>query len=49
MSRLIVPLSVFFFVFWIGGNVLSAGLQITKANADRLANQMCSVTQDCNW
>jgi hypothetical protein len=48
MSKIIVPLGAFFLVFWIGGNVLSAGLQITKANADRLAVQMCNVTQDCN-
>lgn len=48
MPRLIAPLTVFFIVFWVGGNVLSAGLQIAKVNADRLADRMCEVTSDCN-
>ena len=48
MSRLIVPATAFFILFWVGGNVLSAGLQISKAHADRLAYQMCEVTSDCN-
>lgn len=47
MTRLFVPVATFFIIFWVGGNVLSAGLQITKANADRLADRMCEVTADC--
>tara|TARA_R110000868_G_scaffold85610_7_gene240710 strand:- start:4764 stop:4910 length:147 start_codon:yes stop_codon:yes gene_type:complete len=47
MNRLIVPFITFFILFWVGGNVLSAGLQIAKANADRLADTMCEVTSDC--
>jgi hypothetical protein len=47
MTRLIVPLTTAALCFWIGGNALSAGLQITKAHADRLAVTMCEVTQDC--
>ena len=47
MTRLIVPATVAAFALWIGGNVLAAGLQITKANADRLAVTLCEVSQDC--
>lgn len=47
MNRLILPLILFFLTFWVGGNLLSAGLQITKANADRLAERLCTVTEDC--
>ncbi len=47
MTRLIVPAGATLLMLWIGGGVLSAGLQITKANADRLAVTMCEVSQDC--
>lgn len=47
MTRLILPLSAFALTLWVGGGLLSAGLQITKANADRLAVTMCEVSQDC--
>lgn len=47
MTRLVLPLTTFAILFWIGGNVLTAGLQISKANADRLADKMCQVTSDC--
>lgn len=45
--RSILPLGFLAISLWVGGNVLSAGAQITKANADRLAVAMCEVTQDC--
>jgi hypothetical protein len=47
MTRLIVPAGATLLMLWIGGGVLSAGLQITKANADRLAVTICEVSQDC--
>ena len=47
MTRLIVPAAFAAIALWIGGNALAAGLQITKAHADRLAVTMCEVTQDC--
>jgi hypothetical protein len=47
MTRLILPLTMMGICLWVGGNALSAGLQITKANADRLAVAMCEVSQDC--
>ena len=47
MSRLILPITSFCLIAWVGGGVLTAGLQIAKANADRLADTMCEVTQDC--
>ena len=45
--RSILPLGFLAISLWVGGSVLSAGAQITKANADRLAVAMCEVTQDC--
>ena len=45
MTRLIFPLGTLALALWIGGNALSAGLQITKAHADRLAVTMCEVSQ----
>ena len=48
MTRLILPLSALALTLWVGGNALSAGLQITKAHADRLAVTMCEVSEtDC--
>ena len=47
MTRLIFPATVTVVLLWVGGGILSAGLQIIKANADRLAVTMCEVTQDC--
>lgn len=47
MTRLIFPLTMLGVCLWVGGNVLAAGLQITKANADRLAVTLCEVSQDC--
>jgi hypothetical protein len=43
--RAILPLTFAAVAFWIGGNALSAGLQITKAHADRLAVTMCEVSE----
>jgi hypothetical protein len=45
--RSLLPLGFCAIALWIGGNVLSSGAQITKANADRLAVAMCEVSQDC--
>jgi hypothetical protein len=45
MTRLIFPLSAIALTLWVGGNALSAGLQITKAHADRLAVTMCEVSE----
>ena len=46
--RAILPLTFAALCLWIGGNALSAGLQITKAHADRLAVTMCQVSEtDC--
>jgi len=45
MTRLILPLSTLALALWVGGNCLAAGLQITKAHADRLAVTMCEVSQ----
>jgi hypothetical protein len=45
--RSILPLGFLAISLWVGGNVLSAGAQITKANADRLAVAMCEMSQDC--
>jgi hypothetical protein len=47
MTRLILPATMTLITLWVGGNVLAAGLQITKAHADRMAVTMCEVTQDC--
>lgn len=48
MTRLILPLSTLALCLWVGGNALSAGLQISKAYSDRLAVTMCEVSQtDC--
>ena len=48
MKRLILPLSAFAVILYVGGNALSAGLQITKTHADRLAVTMCEVSEvDC--
>lgn len=47
MTRLILPLSTFCLLAWVGGGIFTAGLQIAKANADRLAVTMCEVSQDC--
>jgi len=47
LTRLIVPAGATLLLLWIGGGILSAGLQITKANADRIAVTMCEVSQDC--
>lgn len=45
MTRLILPLTMTAITLWVGGAALSAGLQITKAHADRLAVTMCEVSQ----
>ena len=45
MTRLILPLTMLGITLWVGGNALSAGLQITKAHADRLAVTMCEVSE----
>jgi len=45
MTRLILPLSALALTLWVGGNALSAGLQITKGYADRLAVEMCEVSE----
>ena len=45
MTRLILPLGALALTLWVGGNALSAGLQITKAHADRLAVTMCEVSE----
>lgn len=45
MTRLIFPLTMTAITLWVGGNVLAAGLQITKAHADRLAVTMCEVSE----
>jgi hypothetical protein len=47
MTRLILPATLTLITLWVGGNVLAAGLQITKARADALAVAMCEVSQDC--
>ena len=48
MTRLIFPLASLALCLWVGGNALSAGLQITKAYSDRLAVTMCEVSEtDC--
>jgi hypothetical protein len=44
MTRLILPLGTLALALWVGGNALSAGLQITKAYSDRLAVTMCEVS-----
>ena len=43
--RSLFPLAFCAVALWIGGNVLSAGVQITKTHADRLAVAMCEVSQ----
>jgi hypothetical protein len=45
MTRLILPLTCLTLTLWVGGAALSAGLQITKAHADRLAVTMCEVSE----
>ena len=46
--RSLFPLAFCALALWVGGNALSAGLQITKAHADRLAVTMCQVSEtDC--
>jgi len=45
MPRLILPLTFTAIALWVGGNALAAGLQITKAHADRLAVTMCEVSE----
>jgi hypothetical protein len=45
MTRLIFPLSALALCLYVGGNALSAGLQITKSYSDRLAVTMCEVSE----
>ena len=47
MTRLFFPVTSLILTLWVAGGALSAGLQIAKANADRLAVTMCEVSQDC--
>ena len=47
MTRLIIPAGATLLLLWIGGGILTASLQVAKANADRLAVTICEVSQDC--
>jgi hypothetical protein len=46
--RLAFPLVGIAICLYIGGNLLSAGVQIVKAQADRTAAAICYQTGDCN-
>ncbi len=43
----LLPLLYVGLVLWVGGNLLGAGVQVAKANADRLAVTICEVSNDC--
>ena len=45
MKGIILPLSALALILYVGGNALSAGLQITKSYSDRLAVTMCEVSE----
>lgn len=46
--RLAFPLFGIAIALYMGGNLLSAGVQVVKAEADRTAAAICYHTNDCN-